>query len=308
MPPNPYYPFNANNTGSQVTTPQGGTNFNASEGTPNTNNNQQLIDSSSVATLDPETQQAISQAMTQDTLGPNNLLPGQKILDPTTQGLITQYGVNASNTGANFAPQMMSGTGEAMRFLPGQTVTNGNQGVPSYGVSGQPDETANGMPGNNDLTAALNARGQNAFQSGLGALQSNVDFQAPMQEESKLATYNNLLNANSQIENQNYQQQVAYQNQQLQLYNQWQMALGSAGAGVLGAVIGAGGQVAGAAAGAALKGGGTAATAGAGEAAGAGAGAAAGADIGLAGGAAASGAAAAGVGAGELAGFGALAL
>src|SRR6478736_7616306 len=180
-------------------------------------------------------------------LGPDNLLPGQRNFSDQTQKEISDYGDRAGHAAEDYVTNGMAGANEAQGLLDDAARERSRQA------------TAMGGPQDPALNEALTRSSNNNFQNTLSKMKSSLNFQAPMYQAGKQAQYSNYLAQNEQNKNANFQQQVAYQNQQKQLFQQWQQAQDQASQGVLGAIMGGLGTVAGAVAGSVLPGIGTAA-------------------------------------------------
>lgn len=153
----------------------------------------------------------------QNTLSPTNLLPGQRILDPTTQGLI--------NTQLTQAYQDPTSTWM--------------KGVDQSNFLGNPHPLSNSLQTGQDdaFTSALQRNNQNNYNDSLTALKSNLAFQAPQNQMAQMNQASGELAMNEQLKIKNYEQQYQYMLQRQTLDNQAIMAQNAGRSSVLNGVM-----------------------------------------------------------------------
>jgi hypothetical protein len=163
-----------------------------------------------------------------NTLSPTNLLPGQHTLDSGSQQQISNQ-LNQFASPEDMTAQYTNGMGNAQGFLSGGNISSLGGGA---GAQSQ----------------ALQARGQQMFQQGLGNMKQNIALQSPTNLSNYYSKVGANLAANEQLKNANYQQQVQYMQQLRATNNAYNQALNQGSLGVLGSIIGGIGAAAGVAA------------------------------------------------------------
>jgi hypothetical protein len=175
-------------------------------------------------------------------IGPDNLLPGQRRFSDETQKQISDFGARAETAGRDYVANGMEGMGDAQGMLDGA------------GHDRAREQTAMGGAQDPALGEALQRSSNDKFKNTLSKMKSSLEFQAPVYQAQKQAQHAQYLGQNEQNKNANFQQQVAYQFQQKQLFQQWKQAQENASTGAIGAILGGIGTVAGAVGGAIIGG------------------------------------------------------
>lgn len=164
-------------------------------------------------------------------LSQNNLLPGQKTLDPDTLQRLTDqtnHAINNQQQDRQFVDRDVANT---QKLLPGAGQINAspiNSGMP---------------PG---LGEALASRAQRSYDTSIQSAKTLSDIESPYQQSARLGQVGQQQNAYQSLQLKNYKEQMQYVLQQRQAYNDWVKAKNEANSSFLGGLLGGLGTLTGA--------------------------------------------------------------
>lgn len=161
----------------------------------------------------------------------NNLLPGQKTLDPDSQNRLQNQINDAINNFSSRRTFVDSGNAATQNLVPG-----------AGQIASSPINSS--VPG---LAGALAERAQRQYGDTMQSAKTLSDINSPYQQFSRLSQLGKQQNQFEQLQIKNYKEQVQYVAQQRQAYNEWLRAKQDAQSSFLGSLLGGVGMLAGAA-------------------------------------------------------------
>lgn len=157
--------------------------------------------------------------------GEDNALPGQRYYDPRVDSELTN-------------PQLERLGFNGKQYKTGDYYSDFlNEGVPKGGLDTQ-GAGLSASEDNDPMGQAIRGKAQRDYSGKISNLKNTIEANRTLNASNELTRTGNILGAEEQLKIQNHKEQYAYQQQRIQMYNQWINAQQQAKAQFFGSIFG----------------------------------------------------------------------